>query len=87
MRKICKYDSHHWLMQDKDKNLLLMNEQTNQIYDFQNFQPERSKREDLGNGLVYIEPNPEEMSLMVRLKYYHAQKALECGALNIGESQ
>jgi hypothetical protein len=60
MRKICKYDQNNWLMQDKDKNLLLFNEQTNQIFDLQSFiQPERSKREDLYEEILKdIEPMP-----------------------------
>lgn len=52
MKKICKYDPHHWLMQDDEKNLLLMNEQTGMIYDFKNIQPERSKREDRGPKII-----------------------------------
>jgi len=42
MKKICRYDKNNWLMQDEDKNLLVMNEQTNQIFNLQSFiQPER----------------------------------------------
>lgn len=74
-------------MQDEEKNLLLLNEQTNQIFDLQSFiQPERSKREDL----VYKEPDFDKMKIenpVLYSKYEAAKNALRCGALNIVETQ
>ncbi len=74
MKKICKYDPNHWLMQDENKNLLLMNEQTGMIYDFENIQPERSKREDYkvttinGNECPKIEM-PIDKDILTKYKW------------------
>lgn len=51
------------------------------------YQPERSKREDPEGELVYIEPNVEGWTLTMGLKYEQCKDALECGALNIVETQ
>jgi hypothetical protein len=93
MRKICKYDSHHWLMYDENKNLLLMNEKTGQIYDFSSIQPERSKREDLNNGFFPPPWNPNEFPEKTKgwLEFQKEMKKdpeyyLGCGSLNSMET-